>query len=407
MRLWAVLRALVPALCASDRGPALVAAFRRLDGAWLKIGQTMSFRTDLFSHDVCEALSVLQGDKGVASIGTVTREGDRAIKVIPAGRREIVERDLQMLHRIGCITDRLPVLRRLCLREAVDEIGTILRQELDLRIEAANQMALRKQLKGRKGLYVGKVYTATADRLEMDWIDGTDVSHYLSNQERWPDGKRRSKSLLFALLRMIFEDNRFHGDLHPGNVRVMPDGRLALLDCGTIGVTEGAFLRHFAAFVQALVDREWKWAADKFVLLQRHLVPLTSFGRFWKAAKLARIQRDLVRVIERWAAMTHVKALPYHERSLNTLTQRMVKVTALAGGSLEWAWLAIQRALASVERMLEVFWPEIDFLKVAARYVKQAKRRNPLAFKDKLSDVLDMGVDYLDTLTNQGVRIAL
>ena len=411
IRAWRVLAVWVPALAAClrgapDRGARVREACLALGGLWPKVGQTCSFRYDLFPVDICDALSALQGTDGQASVGVVRRVGDRAVKTVLPGMAAQAAADFAVLRLIARVVGWWPVVRRARLREMVAQLDTTFTRELDLRYEGALQAAMRTQLHGRHGLYVPKVYAVTADRLEMEYIEGRDLSEVL----RRPVGRRarrHARRLLFALLRMIWEDNRFHGDLHPGNVRVMPDGRLALLDFGVVGITEGDFLRHFRRFLQALDTQDWRWAAKQFLYLQRDFVPRTTVGRALKARTLARVEDQLTRVIAQWAFATSVPQLPFHVRSLNALTQRMVAVTARAGAHLNAAWLAIQRALQALERILAVCWPDVDYLRVARQYLREAQCRQPSAWMTQLQDVLEMASDYLDTLTNQGVQIAV
>lgn len=264
---------------------------------------------------------------------------------------------------------------------------------------------MRRQLKGRRGLYIGRVYTATADRLEMEYINGVDLADVPTST---PGMSRKIRRLLHQMLRMLLEDNRFHGDLHPRNIRLMPDGRLALLDHGAIGVTEADFLRKFAQFMTALATAEWKWAANHFMALMSGVLPLTSIGRLLKAKQLARVEAGLVAVLRQWATRTHVAALPFADRSLNTLTQRLVLTAARLGGAvMTVGWLEIQRALQALESVIARFAPAIDYVREARRYLQKAAARNPKAWKTQIADLLDLGTTYLDALTNEGVRLNL
>src|SRR3546814_19750358 len=58
------------------------------------------------------------------------------------------------------------------------------------------------------------------------------------------------------------EDNLFHADIHPGNIMLLRDSRLVLIDFGTIGYCERNFLANYKAALTAMAQKDFGRAAD-------------------------------------------------------------------------------------------------------------------------------------------------
>ena len=92
----------------------------------------------------------------------------------------------------------------------------------------------------------------TSSVLVMDFIEGQKILQYRDTNA---DPKRLAAIGFRVLLKMIFIDGFVHADLHPGNLFVTPDARVAILDLGLVGELDdahrGGFARYFAAWAQA------------------------------------------------------------------------------------------------------------------------------------------------------------
>lgn len=402
MRTWQVIAALGPAFLGRD-GARLRAAFLALGGIFPKLGQQISVRYDIWPRWMCDALTPLQGDRGRGSIGYVRRVGKFAVKHILPGRREEILRDLEWYRRVARALRFVPGARRLKLHESYHELSCMFNELIDLNYEGAYTRKMRKQLKPL-GIRVPRVYSCTADRLVTEWIDGVTMTEVLKDPDAFGRrrGKKHARRALNAVLRSIVEVNLFHLDLHPGNMIVTLKNKLAWIDC-TPGVTEGDFLRHFQRFIEALAARDWKWAAQMFCYMQRGVVGTSPLARLFGQRRLARTTVRLIEVLSAWGMKTCVGGLAYAERSLNTLTQRMMLVVVRAGAQLNPMWLRLQQCLTTLERLIEVFWSDVDYLRVAKRYVKAHRRRNPQRIFEQAREVLDMVHQRLDQLTTRGL----
>jgi ubiquinone biosynthesis protein len=87
----------------------------------------------------------------------------------------------------------------------------------------------------------------------MSFIEGTKI---LSTKQTRSDPKRVARLGLRVLLKMIFEDGFVHADLHPGNILITPEDKLALLDLGLVGELDGPHRRGFTKFFAAWAQRD-------------------------------------------------------------------------------------------------------------------------------------------------------
>jgi ubiquinone biosynthesis protein len=250
-------------------------ALEECGGMFVKLGQILSTRTDLLSADAARELSRLQDnvrpadDHAIAALLEVELEGPvdgtfaafdwqpiaaasigqvyRAqlpggapvvVKVKRPGLDDTVEVDLSVLEELGKVVEtRTSWGAEYRVQELVGEFSGRLREELDFRIEARNARAIAATLPDNARIYVPEVYDelTTPHVLVMEWVDGTSVRDVV-----WADGqaaarKKLADYLLRTFLEQMLQDGVFHADPHPGNVLLLTDGRLALIDFGAAG----------------------------------------------------------------------------------------------------------------------------------------------------------------------------
>jgi ubiquinone biosynthesis protein len=253
-------------------------ALEEAGGAFVKLGQVLSTRPDLLPPDAIAGLSGLQDDvapappKAVeallaeelgaapttvfasfeteplaaASIAQAYRaqlaSGEQVVvKVQRPGIREPVERDLDILLNMArTIERRAAWARAFGVVDLAEGFAEALREELDFRIEARNIMAVATALdgNGRSVVRVPQVFPqlSTSRVLVMEWLDGVSVRDAgpLLEELRL-DRLELARELLRCFLRQILRDGTFHADPHPGNIMLLRDGHLALLDFGSVG----------------------------------------------------------------------------------------------------------------------------------------------------------------------------
>ena len=159
-----------------------------------------------------------------------------AVKVLYPGIRTAMESDLAQLRRLailapalfpGADTDRV-----------VDEVTTRLRNELDYAHEAANQAAFAAAYADDPEFLVPQVVAQFGDVLISEWVPGIPVARIITSGTQ--DQRDRAAMLIWRLnLSSQYRCGLVHADPHPGNFRLLPDGRLGVLDFGACAVVTG------------------------------------------------------------------------------------------------------------------------------------------------------------------------
>jgi len=159
-----------------------------------------------------------------------------AVKVLHPGIRTRVYADLDILRQIIYLVEWLPKIQWLNPRGMIEEFAGMLSRQLDLSVEANN---LDKFIVNFADFELGKVcfpqpvrrYVAP-DVLVETFIEGIPLLEWAAATEDMPTKQKVTNCGIDAVCKMIFRDNFVHGDLHPGNLFVTPDGALAFLDAG-------------------------------------------------------------------------------------------------------------------------------------------------------------------------------
>jgi len=171
-----------------------------------------------------------------ASIGQVHRavwkDGRRvAVKIQYPGAGRALISDFTQLSRLGRLFGVL--MPGLEVKPLLDELRNRVAEELDYRMEAASQQAFADAYAGDPDIYVPSVVAGTDHVLVTEWMDGTPLSKIIS------DGSKTERDRAGILLtRFLFSGparaGLLHADPHPGNFRLLSDGRLGVLDFGAV-----------------------------------------------------------------------------------------------------------------------------------------------------------------------------
>src|SRR5690606_33982747 len=142
-----------------------------------------------------------------------------------------IERDLAILTIGARLLDVIPSVHLLALPGAVERFGEALENQLDFRLEAANNRRLAENFAELKGVRVPELYDelCTERVLVMELIIG-----HKATETELVEGKKARQRLAArggeAILKMVFKDGFVHADLHPGNILLMDDGTLVFID---------------------------------------------------------------------------------------------------------------------------------------------------------------------------------
>jgi ubiquinone biosynthesis protein len=250
-------------------------ALEECGGMFVKLGQLLSTRADLLPAAVtaelarlqdrvapapaAEVRELLEAELGrsveevfgefdwepiaAASIGQAYRArlpgGEPVIvKVQRPGIAAAVERDLLVLAELArAVETRTSWAGEYRVSELADEFAERLREELDFRLEARNASEIAANLAGMPQVRIPTVHQelSSARVLVLEWLDGVSIREVERIDRLGLARPALAEALLRCALQQMLIDGRFHADPHPGNVLVLPDGQLGLIDFGATG----------------------------------------------------------------------------------------------------------------------------------------------------------------------------
>ncbi len=270
-------------------------ALEELGPTFIKLGQILSTRPDQVGMPLAQELQKLQtavaSDNGQtvratieaelgqpldalfqdfdttpvasASIGQAHRArlhsgDDVVVKVQHAGIRRRMEVDLDILAGLAQLADRLPELRPYRPQATVAEFRRVVRRELDFAREARNLQQFSRNFAGSPHVRIPRLYSklSTARVLTMEWLDGMKLSDSAVQQLPSTDRCQITRHGADMYLEMIFHHGFYHGDPHPGNLVVLPNGTIGLLDFGMVGRLDEQLREDIEDMLGAIVSQD-------------------------------------------------------------------------------------------------------------------------------------------------------
>jgi ubiquinone biosynthesis protein len=295
-----------------------------LGPTYIKLGQLLATREDLFPPEVTRALSALHSSVApmksklamravedaldvpvesafawfdpeplaAASIGQVHRARlrngtDVVVKIQRPGLPSMVSADLQMLRWLAALLARaLPEVAALDPESLVDAFEHSITAELDFRREAANAQKLGELLAGAPEVRVPRVYPQFTRKtlLVLEHVKGRQLKDLDEASRRLVRGK-----LLRAFTRQILDHGVFHADPHPGNVLIEDGGRVVLLDLGAVEGVDGGLRGGVGRLVRAVALGRKRALCDA-------VLALSPNGATVKVDR-ARLEKDLQQLL--------------------------------------------------------------------------------------------------------------
>jgi predicted unusual protein kinase regulating ubiquinone biosynthesis (AarF/ABC1/UbiB family) len=196
-----------------------------------QLGTKWRQRFSDFNDTPVASASIGQVHKAVWSDGR-----EVAVKIQYPGADEALRADLKTMQRmVGVVKQLAPGAD---VQGVVDELIERTEMELDYRLEADNQRAFAKAYEGDPHFLVPHIVASAPKVVVQEWIEGTPMAEIIRN------GTVEQRDLMGArLLELTFDAPRrlemLHGDAHPGNFMLLPDGRMGVIDFGAVAPLPG------------------------------------------------------------------------------------------------------------------------------------------------------------------------
>jgi predicted unusual protein kinase regulating ubiquinone biosynthesis (AarF/ABC1/UbiB family) len=199
-----------------------------------------------FNDTPAASASIGQVHKGIWKDGR-----EVAVKIQYPGAKEALISDLNQIQRFAKIFQLL--LPGVEMKPLLEELKARIIEEVDYRYEASAQSACFEAYKGDSDIAIPEVIMATDRVLVSQWLEGTPLSKVITDgtqDERNNAGIRLARFHFTAPMRA----GLLHADPHPGNFRVLKDGRLGVLDFGACNRLPNGFPEPFKRLLKNALE---------------------------------------------------------------------------------------------------------------------------------------------------------
>lgn len=378
----------------------LRAALEELGPAFVKFGQMLSVRQDLFPDDVIQDLQKLQdavppfptelahrivedelggglpglfaafdetplAAASIAQVHTATLPDGTAVivKVQRPGIEQVIRADLEILFFLArMLHAHVPESRRYDPIGLVEEFAETIERELDFNLEGRNADRLRHNFEGDPSVYVPQVFWGLSAKrvLTMELSRGHKIG---ADRPPDPAERRRLAELLARVfLTQLFEHGFFHGDPHPGNVFLMDDGRLCFHDFGIMGRLSPADQENLRKLFLALIVRDAEWLAEIYI----------DMGVATADVDRAAFARDLDESLEQYYTAAA------HEYSFAEILRQFIRLGQRYQIRVPRELLLVAKAFMEIESLARSLDPAFNMLLALQAYVPRMVGRQML-----------------------------
>ncbi len=320
-----------------------------------------------------------------ASIGQVHRaalkgEGEVAVKIKRPDIDKKIEVDLEIMLHLSTLMERnIEEIAALRPVKLVEEFARTIEKEIDYTIESTNMERFSRQYMDDPTVYVPKIYrdTSTASVLTMEFIDGIKVSQIDKLDDSGLDRKEITRRGVDLILKMIFDNGFFHADPHPGNIFVLPENIICLVDFGMVGSVDRYTREVFIDLVDSIVNRNPSVAT-------KVLLKLTTYD-----------EEPDIRTLEKGIGdfMGQHLYKPLKDIEIGKLLQGLLELAFRFRLRILPDIFLMIKALGTVEGIACQLDPEFDLIAAATPFIKRIKinRFHP---KRIAEDVVGIAIDH-------------
>ncbi len=407
-------------------------AFEELGPTFIKLGQALSMRPDFVSVKFISELSKLQDMvppcdfpeiKAIiesefsleidqifdffdptpiasASIGQVHKarlmDGrEVAVKVQRPGLDNLIAVDLGiMYHLASLIENNIAEISFIRPVRIVEEFTRIIAKELDYNLEANHLERFALNFKDDPNIHIPEVYRIRTSKrvLTMEFIYGTKVSDIKSLEKAGIDKKKITCNGANLLLKQIFDHGFFHSDPHSGNIFILENNVIAMLDFGQVSALDQQSKEDFVDLIESIVLQNSFKAT-------RQLLKIT----YWdKKPDTRLLEKEIADFIGNHLHKT------LKELNIGLLLQDLLNIVSRHKLRIPPDIFLMMKALGTIEGIARRLDPDFDMIEQATPFIKQIKidRLNPQRLSDDIQTLTGEFIQFFKRFPTDMIEIS-
>ncbi len=282
-----------------------------------------------------------------------------AVKVVRPGVRALLDGDLALAQRILASRPVRALLGGRDLGGIVQEFRDNLDRETDMRLEGRTADRFAFDFRDDDVIAVPRIVWSRTTRsvLTMEFVDGWRLSELDEARRRGIDGRGLALHGARAFMRQVLLHGRYHADLHPANLFVTPDERIAYLDFGIVGTLDTERRRHVAQVLAATVYRD----AERAVRYS------AALGLVIPESKRAQVVADVRRLMDRTLSTGG---------DIRRFATGFLGVMRDHGIDIPLGYGLLIKSIVTVEGVARALYPDIDLTETARPFVTELLARH-------------------------------
>ena len=298
----------------------------------------------------------------------------------------IIQTDLNLLMELAeRLENHSPESHLFKPTELVREFSRSIQKEIDFTLEAANTDAFYHRFADSPQVKIPKVHWEFTNRrvLTVERIDGIPIDAVAQLEEKGFDRGQLAEALVALFYAQVLDDGYFHADPHPGNVFVLEDGRIGLVDFGMVGRISDDMLRHIGTWLGAVLARDVDTIVRSYIRM----------GILGDETDIAALKLEMHDFLERYFTM------PPDRHRIGEVIHEVFNASLRHQIHVPPAFLMLSKTVATVESAVMKLDPGFNILEFSqpflAKFLAQNLRAERWArqFADSAEDFTELARD--------------
>ena len=272
------------------------------------------------------------------------------VKVQRPDIKEDIKRDIDILLYLAKLVEKhLPEYRVYNPVGIVEEFSAAIKRELDFTYEMAHADKIGSFFKGRSPVHIPRVYFEHSGEkvMIMEYLDGVKITTLgrISAEKKHKIAKR----LIDAYYVMVFKKGFFHADPHPGNILIMKNNAVGLIDFGMAGKLSSENIKKFAFLVLSFMEKDLEIDVEDYRLL----------GIVSEEEENAEFEKEAIVMMERY------RRFPLDKINMGNVIYELSELGRKYNFKLNKDFVLLGKVLFTVESVIRELDPDFNFVKAA------------------------------------------